>query len=142
MISHRGPLQEIHDASSENAEVSALFGFFSVPAQYRKNREDELRTMAIAQLVRLFGEAAAELVEIRVKDWALDSHTSTSYDQEILKFHPANDIVNAVENTWQQKLIWSGSESTDYRNNNNGFLEGALEASQRDYFIFNFLVIF
>ena len=129
VISHRGPLQEIHDASSENAEVNALFGFFSVPAQYRKDREDELRAMAIAQLVRLFGEAAAEPIEVYVKDWALDSHTSTSYDQEILQFHPANDIVNATENTWQQKLIWSGSESADYRNNNNGFLEGALEAS-------------
>ena len=131
VISHRGPLQEIHDASSENAEVNALFGFFSVPAQYRKNREVELRAMAIAQLVRLFGEAAAEPLEIHMKDWALDSHTSTSYDQEILKFHPANDIVNATENAWKQKLIWSGSESSDYRNNNNGFLEGALEASHR-----------
>ena len=113
------------------SEVNALFGFFSVPAQYRKQREEELRKMAIAQLVRLFGKAAEEPIEIHMKDWAFDAHTSTPYDQEMLNAHPANDIVNATENTWEQKLIWSGSESADYRNNNNGFLEGALEASQR-----------
>lgn len=131
VISHRGPLQEIHDASSENGELSALFGFVSVQAQYRKDREDELRTMILAQLTRLFGKSAAEPIEVQMKDWAFDVHTSTDYDQEILKFHPSNDIVNATENSWDQKLIWSGSESADYRQHSNGFLEGALEASSR-----------
>jgi len=131
VISHRGPLQEIHDASSENGELSALFGFVSVQAQYRKDREDELRTMVLAQLTRLFGEAAAQPIEIHMKDWAYDIYTSTDYDQEVLKFHPTNDIVNARENSWGQKLIWSGTESADYRQHSNGFLEGALEASSR-----------
>jgi len=129
VISHRGPLQEIHDASSENGELCALFGFVGVPAQYRKEREEEIRSLAIAQLTRLFGESASKPVEVHMKDWAFDMHTSTSYDQEMQKSHPANDIVSVAENSWDQKLIWSGSESTDYRNHNNGFLEGALEAS-------------
>jgi monoamine oxidase len=130
-ISHRGPLQEIHDASSESGELSALFGFVSVHAKYRKHRKEKLRTMAVMQLTRLFGEAASQPIETHIKDWALDVHTATNYDLEILKFHPANDIGNVTEYTWNQQLIWSGSESADLRLYNNGFLEGALEASLR-----------
>jgi monoamine oxidase len=131
VISHRGPLQEIHDASSDSGELSALFGFVSIQAQHRKERDDEIRAMSIAQLTRLFGESASEPIEVHIKDWAFDIYTSTSYDQEMLKFHPANDIVNARENSWDQKLIWSGTESADHRQHANGFLEGALEASSR-----------
>lgn len=126
VISHRGPLQEIHDASSKNGELNALFGFVSVPAQHRKQREDDLRKMAIAQLVKYFGEPASQPTEVHLKDWAFDLRTSTELDQEILRFHPANDIVNKSERLWGDQLIWSGSESAD---NSNGFLEGALEAS-------------
>ncbi len=129
-ISHRGPLQEIHDASSQNGELYALFGFFNVPARYRKERGEELRHLAVAQLTRLFGEVASNPLEVYIKDWAFDPHTSTDLDQEILTHHPANDIVSTAEDSWNQQLIWSGTESVDYRHHNNGFLEGALEASE------------
>ena len=128
-ISHRGPLQEIHDASSQNGELYALFGFFNIPARYRKKREEELRMLAVAQLTRLFGEAASNPLEVCMKDWAFDPYTSTDLDQEILTYHPANDIINVAEDSWNQQLIWSGTESVDYRYHNNGYLEGALEAS-------------
>ncbi len=128
VISHSGPLQEIHDASSKHGELNALFGFVSIQPQYRNQRQVEVRNMAIAQLTRLFGEPASQPVEVHMKDWAYDVHTSTDYDLEVPKFHPANQIVNVTESTWRNKLIWSGSESAD---NSNGFLEGALEASQR-----------
>ncbi len=126
VISHRGPLQEIHDASSSHGELNALFGFVSVQAQHRQHREDELCDLAIAQLTRLFGEPASQPLERHIKDWAFDARTSTKYDQEILRFHPSNDIVNVTESLWNDQLIWSGSESAD---NSNGFLEGALAAS-------------
>ncbi len=126
VISHRGPLQEIHDASSKHGEINALFGFVSVQAQYRKQREDEIRSMAVAQLVKLFGEPASQPKEVHLKDWAFDTRTSTVLDQEIPSYHPANDIVNTREGMWGDRLIWSGSETA---NNSNGFLEGALEAS-------------
>ncbi len=129
VISHLGPLQEIHDASSQNGELHALFGFVSVPARYRKEREEEIRTLAIAQLTRLFGESASKPIEVHMKDWAKDPFTSTELDQEQLTHHPANDIVSITEESWDKKLIWSGTESVDYRQHNNGLLEGALEAS-------------
>jgi monoamine oxidase len=126
VISHRGPLQEIHDATSKDGEMNALFGFVGVQAQYRKKRKEEISELAIAQLTRLFGVPASQPIEVHLKDWAFDVHTATELDQEIPRFHPNNDIVNSTESLWGEQLIWSGSESAD---SSNGFLEGALVAS-------------
>lgn len=130
-ISHRGPLQEIHDASAHNGIPYALFGFVGMPARYRREQKEKLQEAAIAQLTRLFGEKAATPLDVYLKDWALDPYTATEHDQEMLKFHPQNNIVNVTEESWQHKLVWSGTESADIRYYNNGFLEGALEASHR-----------
>lgn len=129
LVSHRGPLQEVHDASSEDESLNALFGFVSLPAVNRKNRQDELKKMAIAQLARIFGEQALRPKVVYLQDWAMEPHTSTKLDQEIQRFHPANNIGDVSEASWNNKLIWSGSEAADYNQHNNGFLEGALEAS-------------
>jgi monoamine oxidase len=131
VISHAGPLQEIHDASSDDGSLNALFGFVNIQAQYRQGRAAEIKAMSIAQLVRVFGESAASPIAVYLKDWAQDKFTATVLDQQIQRFHPANDIVNEVESSWNQQLIWSGSESASPHLGNNGFLEGALEASQR-----------
>ncbi|MDW3095766.1 MAG: FAD-dependent oxidoreductase [Gammaproteobacteria bacterium] len=129
VISHRGPLQEIHDASSDDGSLNALFGFVSIPAVNRRNRQDEIRKMAIAQIARIFGEQAMNPKFVYLQDWAMETYTSTYLDQEIQRFHPANNIGDASEKSWDDRLIWSGSEVADYKQNNNGFLEGALEAS-------------
>jgi monoamine oxidase len=129
VISHRGPLQEIHDASSEDDSVNALFGFVGIQAMHRKNRQDEIKMMAIAQLARIFGEQALNPKAVYLQDWAMEPYTSTKLDQEIQRFHPVNNIGNVSERSWGNRLVWSGSEAADYRQQNNGFLEGALEAS-------------
>ena len=129
VISHRGPLQEVHDASSEDGGLSALFGFIGVQAVNRKNRQDELKKMAIAQLARIFGEQALNPKAVYLQDWAMEPYTSTQLDQELQRFHPVNNMGDVCEKSWDNKLIWSGSEAADYRQQNNGFLEGALEAS-------------
>jgi monoamine oxidase len=129
VISHRGPLQEIHDASSVDGNINALFGFMGVQAVHRRNRQDEMKQMAITQLARIFGKQALKPKQVYLQDWAMETYTSTRLDQEIQRFHPANNIGNVQEKSWENNLIWSGSEAADYSQQNNGFLEGALEAS-------------
>ncbi len=129
VISHKGPLQEIHDASSNDGEVNALFGFVAVPPVHRKRRQDEIKALAISQLARLFGNEAASPLAVYLQDWADEKFTSTQYDQQIQRFHPANNIGYVSEPHWDKRLIWSGTEAADYSSHNNGFLEGALEAS-------------
>tara|TARA_R110002049_G_scaffold252264_2_gene427269 strand:+ start:6584 stop:7684 length:1101 start_codon:yes stop_codon:yes gene_type:complete len=129
VISHRGPLQEIHDASSEDGGLNALFGFVGVPPVHRKHRQDELKKMAVAQLARIFGDQALEPLAVYFQDWSTEPCTSTQLDQEIQRFHPANNIGSVTEQSWDNRLIWSGTEAANYSLQNNGLLEGALEAS-------------
>lgn len=129
VISHKGPLQEIHDASSEGGELNALFGFIGVAPANRLNREHEIKQLAIAQLTRLFGSEAAKPTNVYLQDWSAEQYTATQYDQQIQRFHAMNDIRHTQEAEWNNHLIWSGTESADYNSQNNGFLEGALESS-------------
>ena len=131
VISHRGPLQEIHDASSEQDELNALFGFVGVPPVNRRTHTEEIKSLAVAQLTRLFGDHAASPLSVHLQDWAQEQFTATEYDQQIQGFHPTNNIVNVEEPDWSKRLIWSGTESTGHHSQNNGFLEGALEASMQ-----------
>ena len=127
-ISQTGPMHEIHDASPQSGGPYALFGFMGVPAKDR-NDVEQLKQAAIAQLIRLFGEQAANPLDIYYKDWAQDTLTSTVLDQAILTSHPSNDIEQVCEAGWDNRLIWSGTETSEGRFN--GYLEGALEASVR-----------
>ena len=129
VISHRGPLHEIHDASSEDGSLNALFGFVGVQAINRKNRQNEIKNLAVMQLARVFGEQALNSKAVYLQDWAMEPYTSTRLDQDIQRYHPANNIGKVTEQSWNNNLIWSGSEAADYSGQNNGFLEGALEAS-------------
>ncbi len=129
VISQQGPLQEIHDASSEDGSLNALFGFVGIPPIHRVNRADEIKKLALAQLVRLFGQQAQQPIGMYLQDWAAEKFTATQYDQQIQRFHAMNNIAHVQEPEWDNHLIWSGTESADYSMHNNGFLEGALEAS-------------
>ena len=128
VISQKGPLSEIHDASPINSEVSSLFGFFSTPPQYREKDKAAVDKKIIDQLVRIFGEQAANPIEIIYKDWAKDILTATKHDQLIPNHHPSNYWSTKVELGFNDRLIWSGTESAS--GHYNGYIEGAIIASK------------
>lgn len=127
IISQRGPLSEIHDASLEYVKEYALFGFFAVPPRYRKTDKSLIDQQLIEQLTRLLGNKAAKPKDIIYKDWARDELVATSLDQHIPNHHPSNYWSSKTESNWHQRLIWSGSESA--AGHYNGYIEGALIAS-------------
>ena len=131
VISELGPLQEIHDASSPGCKPYGLIGFIGIRAIDRIGKQDELRRAIVAQLTRLFGEAAASPIEIYFKDWAFDPYTSTIEDQQQLLLHPGNTLEETIETSWDGRLLWSGTETASMDERHNGYLEGALEASER-----------
>ncbi len=137
VMSRRGPLQEIHDASVPGLEPFALFGFVGVPAQYRREKEADLKAAAVDQLIRLFGDQAANPTEVILKDWAFDLYTATEHDQRPLLAHPSNDVGEVAEFDWQNRLIWSGTETASKTGCHNGYLEGALESSERTLSLLN-----
>ena len=131
VISQLGPLQEIHDANTPQSKPYGLIGFVGIDANDRLNKNDQLRAEIVTQLVRLFGDAAASPIEMYLKDWAFDIHTATEEDREFMLFHPSSTFDEKTEVNWDGRLIWSGTETAGTGERNNGYLEGALEASER-----------
>ena len=126
-MSRTGPMVEIPDASPMEGGPFALFGFIGVPAQHR-SEERVLRDQLKAQLVRLFGDAAASPSTLILKDWAFDPFTSTQRDLLPLYAHPSYGMPDEFENLWDGKLLFGGSETAVQFG---GYLEGALEAAER-----------
>ncbi len=128
-MSHRGPLVEIHDASTPNGEGHALFGFVGIPPEHRHDR-DALKTAIVAQLVRLFGDAARAPLKIHLEDWAFNLHTSTNLDLAPLRAHPAYHLPQTMQGLWDGALHFSGTEVAPQFG---GYIEGALEAAENTF---------
>lgn len=126
-MSQRGPLSEIHDASDENGQVAALFGFIGASASYRAGvGEAQLKRLALAQLGRLFGPAAAKPLQVYLQDWSSQPFTASQHDRHPLAMHPMYRPV-PVPKLWEQRLWLAGTEqSAEF----GGYLEGALDSAE------------
>ncbi|WP_291731880.1 FAD-dependent oxidoreductase [Leisingera sp. F5] len=119
-----GPMAEIHDATSASGKA-ALFGFVGIGARQRAQiDENQLTAACLAQLVRIFGEQAANPRATLIKDWAIDPLTAHPADLDDAG-HPARASA-WVHGPWQAFLTLGGSESSP---NEAGYLAGAVEAS-------------
>jgi monoamine oxidase len=127
VISRRGPLAEVHDASPFDNSQGALFGFVGLPAEVRRAPQCDLRQLAVAQLAAMFGPCAAEVRDVIIADWATDSLTATPADLESGGAHPDFGLPEALSGLWDGRLIL-GSSETAYQFG--GLLEGALEAAE------------
>ncbi len=127
VMSRRGPMVEIHDASPVEGGPYALFGFVGYGVNARKDREEALRHSAQEQLVRLFGEQANQPIKLILQDWAFEPETATELDAIPLGHHPAYGLADALSQIWDDRLIMG---STEIAESFGGYLEGALEASE------------
>ncbi|WP_425039778.1 flavin monoamine oxidase family protein [Primorskyibacter sp. S187A] len=125
-MSRRGPMVEIHDASAHDESYAALFGFVGLPPQSR-GAIDTLEELCIAQLVSLFGAQAAHPTAVYAKDWAADPFTATPQDRQPLFAHPRYGLPETMENLWDNRLVFAGTEVAPVFG---GYLEGALEAAE------------
>ncbi|WP_199855891.1 flavin monoamine oxidase family protein [Burkholderia metallica] len=124
--SARGPLSEIHDASMPGASAG-LFGFFGIPARVRKIvADDVLRAHCRAQLVRLFGAAAAAPVFDVVKDWAQDPFTATATDLDDNGHNTEPPAATVTSGVWHARLTGIASE---WSQQFPGYVAGAIEAA-------------
>lgn len=126
-MSRAGPMVEIHDASPAEGGPYALFGFVGVPAEPRQAHGDKVLALAEEQLVRLFGNDAANAEQIVLQDWAGDPLTATQLDWTPTGQHPTYGLPSALADLWDGRLIMG---STEVAREFGGYLEGALEASE------------
>ncbi|EUM10184.1 FAD-dependent oxidoreductase [Enterobacter sp. BIDMC 30] len=121
-----GPMVEIHDVSEPDTGKTAIFGFIGVPAKSRWTvSEAELKRLCREQLVRLFGEDAAEPEAEWIKDWAADPFTTTEFDLQQDVGHAQPQQIPAQEE-WADKLTGIASEWSPQFS---GYLAGAIDAA-------------
>ena len=113
--SHRGPLSEVHDASS--GAKGALFGFYG-----SADADDAQPEQVIEQLRRLFGDAAAAYEYFRYHNWRTDPHTSVTADRQPLQAHPDYGL----RATYHPRVHFGGTETAF---DEGGYLEGAVIAA-------------
>jgi monoamine oxidase len=122
-ISHLGPLREVHDMSGPDGLPAALFGFAPLAPGRRAPIEDEV----IAQLVDIFGRAAATPTEVIIKDWRADTHTvppDTGVDTAMTTYaHPLYQ-----KPAGDGRLHWASTETAPTAP---GHIEGAIAAAER-----------
>jgi monoamine oxidase len=127
VLSGVGPLEEIYDASP-NKGSGALFGFFGMSAEVRKNMgQDKILELVMNQLVKLFGSEAKNVKALFYKDWANDAETAVEED-----YSPHRNYQSygppPVEGVWEQKIIFA---STETNSQFSGHLEGALHSAEQ-----------
>ncbi len=122
-ISHVGPLRELHDMSGPDGAPSALFGF--APRAPGIAAPDA--RAVIAQLVEIFGPAAAAPTEIIIKDWSTDLHTVPP------DANPGAATATYAHARYQEpaghgRLHWASTETAPTAP---GHIEGAIAAADR-----------
>lgn len=126
--SRLGPMVEIHDASIPTGSA-ALFGFIGIPVSARRNLSAaQLKALCRAQLVRMYGERAAEPKLEILKDWALDPFTATSADLASSGQHTIAPKATVDSGPWAGRVTGIASEwSPEF----GGYLAGAVDAAAR-----------
>ncbi|HQU69519.1 MAG TPA: FAD-dependent oxidoreductase [Albidovulum sp.] len=127
-ISQKGPLVEIHDASPPAEGPYALFGFVGWPPEIRAQHRAETVTHAILQLHDMFGAALSKPLAAEMIDWAHVPTVATVRDRTGPGGHPAFGLPPDLTRLWDGCLHFG---STETARGHGGYLEGALEASER-----------
>ncbi len=121
-----GPMVEIHNVSEPGTGKTALFGFIGVPAKSRWTiSEAVLKGLCRQQLVRLFGQDAAEPEAEYIKDWATDLFTATEFDLLQEAGHAMPEPVPA-KGEWSQEMTGIASEWSPQFS---GYLAGAIASA-------------
>jgi monoamine oxidase len=121
-----GPMVEIHDVSEPDSGKTAIFGFIGVPAKSRWTvSEAVLKSLCREQLVRLFGQDAAEPEAEYIKDWAADPFTATEFDL-------LQEVGHAMPEQLPARVEWSGEitgVASEWSPQFSGYLAGAIDSA-------------
>ncbi|MFT2111290.1 flavin monoamine oxidase family protein [Marinomonas sp. 2405UD68-3] len=126
-ISRRGPMIEIHDASSITGTPAALFGFVGIPASARINHQEEIKQASLHQLSRLFGEQALTPISYQLQDWATEPQSASNLDLQPLYHHPEYGLPTTLSSVWEEKILLG---ATEFTNDCGGYMEGALARAE------------
>lgn len=126
IASRIGPLVEVHDHSDEDGLPAALFGFVGWPPATRQ--EQDLEGAIAGQLIRCFGEEAADFKHIKIRDWATCLTICSQRDLETPPAHPDRMHESIRTGHCDNSLFFAVAETAS---ESPGLIDGALEAGER-----------
>jgi len=126
-VSQVGPLVEIHDASPAAGPRGALFGFFAAEDPLRAAPVAVRQAAVLAQLARLFGPGALNLLAYHELDWTQEPLTSAPGDAQAPREVPLRGPALLRQPHWAGALHWAGAETSL---SEWGRLDGAVESGQ------------
>lgn len=126
-VSQRGPLGEVHDHTPTPASEGALMGFYAGAGAYVGDAALRLPRV-LAQLGRLFGDAAGAPLSVHEHAWWEDDTTSTAADRAPLFDHPRYGDPALARGWWHDTLWFAATETAAAQG---GYLDGAIEAADR-----------
>ncbi|MGH1491233.1 MAG: flavin monoamine oxidase family protein [Acidimicrobiales bacterium] len=118
-----GPFHEVHDMSGPDGSPAMLFGF----GQAHPSGPPLTGEMFAAQLVSVFGAAAAEPLELHSFDWSAETFTTPSGGPNSARYELFGAPV-FQRPQWDGRLFWSSTETATEAP---GHIEGALCAAER-----------
>ena len=127
IASQVGPLVEAHDHAATNGTPAALFGFMGVPYNVREQHRQELPAAISAQLMRVFGDTAAEPMQVHIEDWANNAWICSRDEQTGGGQQPSVLAKITRETFMQDRLHFAVSETSTI---SPGLIEGALHAGE------------
>lgn len=123
VVSHVGPIREIHDMSGAGGIPAALFGFVPPSAI---GAPTVGRDQVLQQLTALFGPTMPDPTDVLVQDWRAEAHTSPADVERLQAYelfgHPV--YLEPVAG----RLHWASTETSQEAP---GHIEGALAAGAR-----------
>ena len=123
IVSRTGPLVEVHDHTCAEMKPGALFGFVGWSPERRHSSPDQLRQEILAQLSNCLGKAAANPLQLVIKDWATNSGIVNKLDLAQPVHHPSVGPDHLREKYLDGRVQFAVSEVSKH---SPGLIEGAL----------------
>ncbi|ATG77356.1 flavin monoamine oxidase family protein [Pseudoalteromonas sp. 1_2015MBL_MicDiv] len=121
-----GPMVEIHDASAEDDNYAALFGFIGMPYLSRSEvTKEQLIQACVQQLSYFYGQDAKKATGYFIKDWAEDELVANEDDRTQSSQHPEFNFSGLGEQLSNLNIHFVASE---FAKQEAGYLEGAINA--------------
>ena len=127
IVSRVGPLMEVHDHCSIDTDTAALFGFVGWPSATRIRHKEQLPDLVIQQLVRCFGQAAAQPKHVFIEDWSRNDLIAQPQDLAEPQSHPDVGPEIVRRPIWRDRLVFAAAELATY---NPGLIDGAFVAAE------------
>jgi monoamine oxidase len=127
-ISNVGLVREVQDHVNGENNAHGLVGFMSLRADQFNMTKAQRREMVISDMIRLFGNDAAAVINYEDTIWGMEQFVSSEFNvNQGMYAHQNNGNKEIVTPQFQDTLYFIGAETSS---SNPGYMEGAVRTAK------------